>query len=91
VAQLSTEPSIQHRRIVLNPAPYRRVVHGQAALGHHFFKITVAQRVSQIPSHAQQDDLVFEVSPTEQSRPILSHSSHPIRTASRRLQQIPSK
>ena len=57
----------------------------------HIGKITVAQRVLQIPSHAQQDDLVFEVSPTEQSRPILSHSSHPIRTASRRLQQIPSK
>ena len=62
------------------------MVHGQAALGQHLFKIPVAQRVSQIPSHTQQDDLVFEVSPTEPADSFALVS--PYQNRSRRLQQI---
>jgi hypothetical protein len=49
------------------------VVDGQTALGHHLFQIPVAERVSQIPSHAENDHHVLEVSTTEQCRPILAH------------------
>jgi hypothetical protein len=65
------------------------VVYGNASFCHHLFQIAVAERIPQIPSNAQNDDLVFEVSPSEKGRPGLSHSLHPSRPASTSLQQIP--
>jgi hypothetical protein len=67
------------------------VVYGNASFCHHLFQIAVAERIPQIPSNAQNDDLVFEVSPSEKGRPGLSHSLHPSRPASTSLQQIRSR
>jgi len=51
----------------------------------HLLKILIAQRVSQIPPHAQDDDLAPEMSPSEHCRPAVAHSYHPIRPASNRF------
>jgi len=37
----------------------------EVALPHHFFKIAMAQTVTQIPTDAEKDDLRFIVSPFE--------------------------
>ena len=50
---------------MLNPAPDSDVVHRKSALGHHLFQIAVAQRIPQVPPHAQNDDDVLKVSPSE--------------------------
>ncbi len=44
------------------------MVHGQAAFGHHFFQISVAQRVTKIRTTAGQNDLRFIMSPFERIR-----------------------
>ena len=72
---LTTKPLIQNGRIVLDPAPYGDVVHQQAAFHHHLFQVAVAERVAQVPSNAQDDDHVLEVSPSEQRRAVLAHAS----------------
>jgi hypothetical protein len=37
----------------------------QATLCHHLFQITVAERVPEIPPHAEYDDLIVEVASPE--------------------------
>lgn len=64
---------IQDGRIALHPPPDRDVIYGQTALLHHFFQVTVAERVPQIPPHAQNDDHVLEVPPPEQRCSLLAH------------------
>ena len=39
----------------------------KAALVHHLFDITVAERVAQVPAKAQEDDVSFIVPPLEGS------------------------
>jgi hypothetical protein len=41
------------------------MVDTEASLGHHLFKIPIAETVAQIPAHTYQDDLAFEVTPLE--------------------------
>ncbi len=43
----------------LDPAVDRRVVNPQPAFPHHFFQVAVAQRIPQVPAHAQHNDLGF--------------------------------
>jgi hypothetical protein len=50
---------------MLNPAPDGDVVHCNSALRHHFFQIAVAERIPQVPPHAQHDDDILKVSPLE--------------------------
>jgi hypothetical protein len=56
---------LQFRRIRLYPAVDRRVIDLQAALIHHFFEISIAQTVTQIPADAEENDLGLVVSPLE--------------------------
>jgi hypothetical protein len=42
---------------MLNPPIKRRIVNTYPALGHHFFKVPVANPVFAIPPDAEQDDL----------------------------------
>ena len=67
------KPQIQNGRIPLHPAPNRDVIDRQTALHHHFFQIAVAERVPQIPAHAQNYDDVLEVAPSEQRWSLLAH------------------
>jgi hypothetical protein len=50
---------------MLDPAPDGDVVHCRSVLGNHLFQIAVAQRIPQVPLHAQNDDDVLKVSPSE--------------------------
>ena len=63
--EFATKPLIQEGRVMLDPAPDGDVVHCKSALGHHLFQIAVAQRISQVPPHAQHDDDILKMSPSE--------------------------
>jgi hypothetical protein len=49
------------------------VIDCQSTFRHHLLKIPIAQRVPQIPSHAQNDNVAPEMSPTEQCWLALAH------------------
>jgi ATP-dependent DNA ligase len=57
----------------LDPTPDGDVIHRKTTLRHHFLQVAVAERVPQIPSHAQNNDHVLEVPPSEQRRSLLAH------------------
>jgi len=52
VPQFRAAATIQFRRIPLNPAPDRDVIHAQVPLGHHLFQLAEAQRIPQVPADA---------------------------------------
>jgi hypothetical protein len=66
------------------------VVHGNPAFCRHFFQIAVAERIAQIPSDAQNDNDVLEVSSSIQRRPGSGHGP-PYQIQPRRLQHIRSQ
>ena len=66
MAHLATSPPVQHRCVVLDPAPDRDVVNGEVPLGHDLLQIAVGEGVSQVPSNAQQDNRIFEMPAAEQ-------------------------
>ena len=57
----TVKPLIQNGRITLHPAPDRDMVQRNTALRRHFRQVAIAQRVPQIPPHAQNDDHVPKV------------------------------
>jgi hypothetical protein len=63
--EFATQPLIQEGRVMLDPAPDGDVVHCKSTLRHHFFQIAVAQRIPQVPPHAENDDDILKVSPSE--------------------------
>jgi hypothetical protein len=42
------------------------VIEREAAFVHHLFEIAIAESITQIPAHAEKDDLRLIVSPFEQ-------------------------
>jgi hypothetical protein len=73
---LAPDTRIQNRRVVQDPSGNCGVIHPESAFGHHFLKIAIAQWIAEIPAHPKDDDLVPEMSSTEQHRPALAHSLH---------------
>lgn len=73
MAEFTTKPLIQNGRITLHPTPYGDVIYREPTLRHDLLQIAVAERVSQIPPDAQNDNHILEVAPTEQGRTILGH------------------
>jgi hypothetical protein len=60
------------------------------SLGHHLFQVPIAERIAQIPTKAQDDDLVLKVSPAKRCRPLF-FTRPPYQTVySTRLRQIRS-
>jgi hypothetical protein len=53
------------------------VVDADATLGRYFFQIPVAERVSEIPTDAQDNNFVPEVSSTKQLGPPIRHVGSP--------------
>jgi hypothetical protein len=51
---------LQLWREFLDPAVNVGMVNFDAALFHHFLQVPVAERISQIPTHTEQDNLFFE-------------------------------
>jgi hypothetical protein len=49
--------------------------HGQPAFGHHLSEISKAELVSQIPAHAEHDDLLVKVPALEEVCPFGLRSS----------------
>jgi len=44
------------------------MIEREAALPHHFFEVTIAESITQIPAHAAKDDLGLIVSTFERVR-----------------------
>jgi hypothetical protein len=65
-----------------------RMIQAESPLGHHLFKVPIAERIAQIPTKAHDDDLVLKVSPAKQCRPACSSLVYPTRPYSTRLRQI---
>ena len=75
---VSAEPSVKNGN----------VIHRKPALRHHLVQIPVAQRITQVPPAAKDDDDVFEVSTAEQHWPVLAHGITLLEAARAGLQQI---
>jgi hypothetical protein len=56
----------------------RGVINEHAALGHHFFDVTQAQRVRCVPAHADQHHLQRIVHPLDYLAQRLDHQHHPV-------------
>jgi hypothetical protein len=60
LANRSLVPSkslFEQRHELDDPAVHARMIHLDAPFGHHFFEVAQAQRVRDIPAHAQSDDI----------------------------------
>jgi hypothetical protein len=55
-----------HQRVVTRPPHDGGMRQRQATLRHHFHKVAVAELETEIPSHAQDDDLPVKVAALEQ-------------------------
>ena len=55
----------------LHPAVDRGVIDVQPALEHHFFQITIAERIAHVPAYTQKNDIGLEMTPCE--RGLLAH------------------
>ena len=69
----ATEPSLDGAMILLDDVVDRRMVDRHAALFHHLFQVSVAQRVGRIPADANQDHVdrkahSFEVEHVDSSK-----------------------
>ena len=78
----------QFRRVPLDPAPDRHVIHAKIAFGHDLFQLPQAERIPKVPAHAQHDDLRLEVSSLEQRRPLPFHAGRSLSVATQRLSLI---
>src|SRR5262245_21845261 len=58
-------PPVQLWRIPLDPAEHRRMIDLETALPQEFFYVTIAQGISEIPSHPTENDLGSKVTPFE--------------------------
>src|SRR5258707_7727646 len=52
--------------VTLYPSPYGDMIGKKAALGQELFHIPVGERKAQVPSHSQQNDFRFKLTPLEQ-------------------------
>lgn len=90
-AFLPIEARKQHGVEVQNPAMHRRMIHGNAALGHHFLQIAKAQIGSQAPSNTKENDGLIEGATFEhQIIQLLKAGNLSQRLLTKRLQQARS-
>ena len=71
--EMAPYPLVQDRSVPQYPASNRGMIDIQTTLYHHIFQITVAERIPEIPLHAEYDDLILEVASAEK-RWSISHS-----------------
>jgi len=77
---IAAHPLLDLRSIALNPAEDRAWVDADAALGHHFGEIAIADAVLAVPAHAQQDDLDRKATALEQGQQDGSSTGRPFLT-----------
>jgi hypothetical protein len=63
----------------LNPAPDGDAIDGRVPLSHHLFQLPEVQRITQVATNAQDDDLTLEVSPFEQHWIIPVHAGRSLK------------
>jgi len=51
--------------IPLDPAKNGRVIDVLTPLPHHLLQVAIAERIAQVPTHTQQNDLGLEMTPFE--------------------------
>ncbi len=54
------------------------MVHLQSPFPHHFLQIAVAQRIAQVPAHAEQNDLRLKMTPFERTLLVHEGNSSPV-------------
>src|ERR1035437_10159587 len=81
-AKVSPDSLVQDGCVALHPAPYRRMVDREAALGHEFPQIAVAEGIAQVPAHTQDDDLVLKMASAEKGQPVIGHAPSAYQTGS---------
>jgi hypothetical protein len=62
---------IDLRGITLYPSPHSSMIHREATLAHHLFKVAVRELVPAIPADTQKDDSGLEVPPLERGLVLL--------------------
>jgi hypothetical protein len=71
--QLTPEPHIEFRCITLHPSPNRRRIHRKVPFRHHLGQISITERISEVPTYAQDNHFIGEVPPPKQRWPISRH------------------
>src|ERR1039457_7645899 len=66
--EMTAQPLLQFGTVTLNPAPDRRVIGLQTALGEQLFDIAERQRVPKIPAHGTKNQLRRRLPPLEDCR-----------------------
>ena len=64
-AEVRLASFLSFRSILLNPAIDRGMVHVQTPLPHHLFQVAIAERISQVPADAEQNEVGFVMTPFE--------------------------
>ena len=74
-SQFPPNAPIQNGRVTLDPAPDRDMVDRKTPFGHDLLQVAVSERISQVPTNAEEDYHVLEVPSSEQRRPLSGHDS----------------
>jgi hypothetical protein len=61
--QMRPRAFVKFRGIVLDPAIDGRVIDMQSPFLHQLFQVAIAERIPQLPAHAEQNDLGFKMTP----------------------------
>src|SRR5712692_5588932 len=56
---------LQFRRIALHPAIDRGMIDRESTFSHHFFEVTIAECIAEIPTNAQENDVGLKMTPLE--------------------------
>ena len=67
------------------------MINGESSLEHQLLHISVAEPVPQVPPDAEDDNLILEMSSSEQRRSLPTHLRSPYQRARTSLQQSPRK
>ena len=76
MSEMAPQPLVQEGGVPQHPASDRGMIDTQTTFCHHLFQIAIAEGISKVPPHTQHDDLFLEVSSSEQSWPVRSHSAY---------------
>src|SRR5207249_5800305 len=80
---LPANPLVQFWSIPQHPAADGGMINAQPPLGHQLFEVPQREAISQVPPDTKNDQVVLEMTPSEQGRPNVPHRG--LRYQNRRL------